>query len=81
MSPNEYCKKWIPLLYGVHPGEPDYLKSCHLELLSTLPVSVATIIGWGEHLENYTSRQWVDEILALKSKLNEVAIALKSPVK
>lgn len=77
MNPSEYCAKWIPVFYGVTPGDPDYLAACQIELLSILPVSPSTIAAWGQDLANYTSRSWVDVILQQKDLLNAICKALK----
>lgn len=39
---NAWCKKWIPRLYGIHPGEPQWRMACLSEFILLLePYGIA----------------------------------------
>ena len=65
MSPSDYCKKWIPLFYGVMPDESGYKKACITELTRVLGYTESSLFKWGIDLSNHPPQvsytlKWVD---------------------
>jgi hypothetical protein len=73
MTPSEYCKKWIPHLYGHEPGEYGYRKACIIELACITDFETSSIQNWGQDLNNLSkrSRSLVERVLAQQDLLNE----------
>ena len=48
LKPQEYCEKWVPILYGRQPGERGYKAACIRELARVSGVEADTIErNWG----------------------------------
>lgn len=73
MAPSDYCKKWIPSLYGYEPGEYGYRKACIIELAHVTCFELSTIQNWGKDLNTLAkrSRPSIERLLAQQDLLNE----------
>jgi hypothetical protein len=72
MTPSAYCEKWVPVVYGVYPGETGYRNQCILELCKALDLNYLTMNKWGAELDRYPKKEKVERTLAKQDCLNEV---------
>ena len=79
MTPSEYCKKWIPILYGCEPGEYGYRKACVMELVYITDFEPRSIQNWGQDLNDLSkrSRSLVERVLAQQDLLNEADMRIR----
>jgi hypothetical protein len=72
MTPKEYCKKWLPYLYGIEYEESGARKSCVFALMNALSLQYPTVNAWGSDFERYSNREKTELDLAKQDFINDV---------
>lgn len=69
LTPEEYCKKWVPVFYGVQPDERGFRKHAVEELSKITGFQPTSINNWGKGFANAPS--WVHRMLKMADILNQ----------
>jgi hypothetical protein len=78
LEPKEYCQKWVPTLYGKHPGERGYKAACIRELSRVSGVSEESIEGnWGIDFSKAPS--YLPRMLRMADIINQAVRVLPLP--
>lgn len=74
MHPQDYCIKWVPRLYGIHPEDRGFKARSITELARVTGLKEGSIKGWGADYEKHpaivaTLLSYVDFILEIEQTL------------
>lgn len=72
MTPQDYCKKWLPYLYGIEYDESGARKSCVFALMDALSLQYPTVNAWGSNFERYSNKTKTEFDLAKQDFINDV---------
>lgn len=69
MSPEEYCRIWVPVLYNTLPEQRGYKARCLEELAKVTGFTEQSIKNWGANFEGHPD--YVKVILKQANIINE----------
>ncbi|NER26437.1 MAG: hypothetical protein F6J89_02120 [Symploca sp. SIO1C4] len=70
LTPEEYCRRWIPKLRGIQPDERGYRQACIIELARITTLKENTINTWGKDFKD--APRYVQAICRMADMLNQI---------
>ena len=78
LEPEEYCRRWVPVHQGKHPGERGYRAACVRELAKVAGIKESTIdINWGANFEKRPN--YMPRLLRMADVINQLKQVLPLP--